>query len=367
MMRRVSRNRCLCVMVGVGILLAPAARALQALGSTIGASPCSDIPHSDHPKAMLSNGKMSAVIFLPDKDNGYYRSTRFDWSGVVGCVAVNGHKFFGEWFAKYDPSKNDSIVGPVEEFRTDDGTMGHYGAGSKLLTVRTEAIGYNDAKPGETFLKPGVGVLRRVDDKPYAFGTVYPIVDGGTWKSQVTKTSVKFRQVLNGPDGYAYEYEKTLSLDKDGTGITLQHSLKNTGRKTIDTKVYDHDFFMFDGRPTGPGMVVRFPFVPKSIDPLDPAVKIDGKEIVFLDAIGPRKTVSGYITGFSASTSDYDFIVEDTYRHIGVEQTSDTPLSRIYFWSNSSVICPEAYIHLGILSGKTGRWKIHYHFFVPAE
>ena len=108
--------------------------------------------------------------------------------------------------------------------------------------------------------------------------------------------------------------------------------------------------------------------MPKSVDPLDSAVKIAEKEIVFLDAIAPGKTVSGYITGFSTNASDdYDFTVEDTNRHVGVQQTSDTPLSRIYFWSNSRAVCPEAYIHLGILSGKTVRWKIHYRFFTPAE
>ena len=78
------------------------------------ASPCADVPHSDHPKQMLSNGKLDVLVFLPDKNNGYYRSTRFDWSGVVPCVSLNGHRFFGEWFADYDPLKNDAITGPVE-------------------------------------------------------------------------------------------------------------------------------------------------------------------------------------------------------------------------------------------------------------
>ena len=330
-------------------------------------SPCAAIPHSDHPKVVLSNRTMQVVVFLPDPQNGYYRSTRFDWSGVIGCVSFKGHRFFGEWFANYDPLKNDSIVGPVEEFRTDDGVMGHYGNNPKLLTIRAEAIGYNQAKPGETFLKPGVGVLRKVDDKPYAFGKAYPIVDGGKWTWKVTRTSIMFRQVLSGPDGYAYVYEKVLSLDKNGAGITLQHRLKNMGPEELDTRVYDHDFFMFDGHPTGPGMVVRFPFVPKSIDPLDPAVKIEGKQIVFLQAPVARETVSGYITGFSTRASDYDFIVEDARRHIGVEQTSNRPLSRIYFWSNSRVVCPEAYINLGILSGRTDHWKIHYRFFAPPQ
>jgi len=100
-------------MLGVTFAMACAAAA-----ETV--SDCAEVPHGDHPKALLTNGKLDALVFLPDARNGYYRSTRFDWSGVVGCVSLNGHKFFGEWFTQYDPLKNDSITGPVEEFRIDE-------------------------------------------------------------------------------------------------------------------------------------------------------------------------------------------------------------------------------------------------------
>ena len=86
-------------------------------------APCTDIPHADHPKTILSNGDLKAVVFLPDATNGYYRGPRFDWSGVVACATYNGHTYFGEWFRKYDPLGNDAITGPVEEFR-----LGRYGA-----------------------------------------------------------------------------------------------------------------------------------------------------------------------------------------------------------------------------------------------
>src|ERR1700722_11957911 len=120
-MRRVTRVRGLWL-IAAAVLLAPGARRLPA-EDVAAVSPCANLPHADHPKVTLRRGKMEAVVFLIDKDNGYYRATRFDWSGVVACVSVNGHKFFGEWFAKYDPLKNDSITGPVEEFRTDNGVM----------------------------------------------------------------------------------------------------------------------------------------------------------------------------------------------------------------------------------------------------
>src|SRR6201994_644637 len=102
----------------IAVLAVTLALACAAAGET--ASNCAEVPHGNHPKVLLTNGKLDALVFLPDARNGYYRSTRFDWSGVVGCVSLNGHKFFGEWFTQYDPLKNDSITGPVEEFRSDD-------------------------------------------------------------------------------------------------------------------------------------------------------------------------------------------------------------------------------------------------------
>jgi hypothetical protein len=329
-------------------------------------STCAEVPHGDHPKVLLSNGMLDALVFLPDAKNGYYRSARFDWSGVVGCVSLNGHRFFGEWFAQYDPLKNDSITGPVEEFRTDDGPMGHSVSDGQLV-IHPGAIGYNEAKPGELFLKPGVGVLRKIDNSPYQFGVAYPIVDTGKWTVKVVPRSVIFRQVLNGPQGYAYVYEKRLTLDKNYSVITLEHSLKNTGQTTIDTNVYNHDFFILDGKPVGPGMVVRFAFEPKTERPLGAAARIEGKELVYVDAPAPRSGPSGYLTGYSDGASDYDFTVEDKNSKVGVQQTSDSPLTRLYFWSTNTTICPEAYIHLNVPPGKTSYWKIRYRFFAPAK
>lgn len=312
------------------------------------ASPCADVPNSDHPRTLISNGTLDALVFLPDTTNGYYRSSRFDWSGVVGCVSLNGHRFFGEWFPKYDPMINDSITGPVEEFRSADG-----------------ALGYSEAKAGELFVKPGVGVLRRIDDAPYKFGTVYPIVDNGKWSTKVTKHSVIFTQTLTSPLGFAYVYEKTLTID--GSVMTLDHSLKNTGRRAITTDVYDHDFFLFDSKPTSAGTQIRFAFKPEPEAPLGDAVEIAGNNITYKEDLQPGQTVAGYIKGYSNNANDYHFTVEDTKTKVGIEQSSDSPISRFFLWSVHTTVSPEAYIHLDVPPGKTGHWKINYRFFAPAQ
>jgi hypothetical protein len=291
---------------------------------------------------------VNAVIYLPNAKNGYYRGLRFDWSGVVGCLDYKGHTYFGVWFPHYDPLLNDSITGPVEEFRSSDGLS---------------SVNYREAKPGEPFLKPGVGVLRKVDDSPYAFTATYPLIDGGKWTVHSRRDGVSFRQDLRSKSGFAYVYKKNLSLAKDEPVLILEHELKNNGTKTIDTQVYDHDFFMLDGTSTGPDMVVRFPFKPKAEQALRYGGRIDGREIVYSQELQPRQSVTSYLTGFSNSTSDYDLRVENRRTQIGVEQTADVPMSQLNFWSIRSTICPEAYIHLNIPPGKTAHWTIRYRFY----
>ena len=45
---------------------------------------------ADPPTAEIGNGQIKAKIYLPDPVNGFYRSTRFDWSGVAGQPGVQG-------------------------------------------------------------------------------------------------------------------------------------------------------------------------------------------------------------------------------------------------------------------------------------
>jgi hypothetical protein len=336
----------LALALGVGSALADQKDAAADTNS----SPCSSFAASNFPKAVISNGSVQAVVYLPDARNGYYRASRFDWSGVVPCLTYKGHTYFGIWFNHYDPLTNDSIAGPVEEFRSNDGLGSMY---------------YDQAKPGGLFIKPGVGVLRKIDDSPYKFGFTYPIVDGGKWTVRVKKSEVTFTQHLQSPLGISYVYEKTLRLDKHDPVLILEHHMKNTGTKAIDTEVYDHDFFMLDGALTGPGMVVHFPFEPVAKQPFGPAAKIDGKDIVYLEELGSGRgqDVASYLTGFSNSPADYDFTVENRNTGVGVEQTSNSPISTLNFWSIRTTICPEAYIHLNIQPGATTNWVIRYRFF----
>jgi hypothetical protein len=308
---------------------------------------CSSAQQADSPKATISNGLIHAVVYLPDAKNGYYRGSRFDWSGVVGCLAYKGHTYFGVWFPHYDPLLHDAITGPVEEFRPRDASP----------------LNYDQAKPGELFVKPGVGVLRRIDDGPFKFSAPYPIVDGGKWTVRARGDGVSFRQDLTGPAGISYIYKKVLKLDKHRPVLILEHAMKNTGTSTMETDVYNHDFFMLDGVPTGPGLVVRFPFEPKAEPGFANGARIDGKEIVYERELQTGESAASSLTGFSSNVSDFDFTVENEKTGVGVEQSGDLAISSLFFWSIRTTICPEAYVHLKIAPGQTARWTIRYRFY----
>ena len=55
------------------------------------------------PQAHISNGQIKATLYLPDPERGFYRSTRFDWSGVIASLEYNGHQDHGPWFTGSDP------------------------------------------------------------------------------------------------------------------------------------------------------------------------------------------------------------------------------------------------------------------------
>ena len=300
----------------------------------------------DIPQAEISNSTTHVKLYLPDAQRGYYRATRFDWSGVIASLESGGHSYFGKWFDRYDPKGNDSITGPVEEFLTN-------GAG----------LGYAEAKPGETFVKIGVGSIRKPDEPRFRQYSTYEIVDSGKWTVNRGPDWIEFVQELTDAGGYAYLYTKRVSLAKDAPRLVLQHTLKNTGRKAIETIVYEHNFFMLDDQPTGPDFVVKFPFEAHAKADLRGMAEVRGKEFVYLKELAQRQSLMTEFEGYGSGAGDYDFRVENRKTGAAVRQTGDRPLSKLMFWCVRTTVCPEAYLSMRIEPGKEYTWRIGYEFY----
>lgn len=318
-----------------------------------------------YPERKISNGVLTAKIYLPDGMKGFYRGTRFDWAGVIGSLQYEGHDYFGPFFEKFNPSVSDVVIGnpieaginsaasgPVEEFVSrPDGTV----------------LGYAEAKPGEAFCKIGVGALRKIDNAPYSSYTNYPIVNGGQRKVKSDLGSIEFTQEVDCGDGYAYSYSKTIRLLKDEPAMSIEHHFVNTGSKPIETEVYDHNFLTIDHQSTGPDISIDFAFTPKPTQTLDRLGEIRGNQLHFSKLFEGDNTFYAEFTGFGTSAADYDIKVENQKTGAGVQIHGDRPVVNLGVWAVRTVVAPEPYIKMNAPPGKEFSWKYSYRFYtIPA-
>ena len=304
----------------------------------------------DYPKADISNGLIRAELMLPDSAHGSYQGTRFDWSGIISSLQFNSHEYFGRWYEHHDPKIHDAITGPVEEFRTGD-----------------KGLGYDEAKAGGTFVRIGIGTVRKPDEPAYRPFDTYEIVDHGTWRIRRHKDRIEFTQRLKSDEGYAYIYRKTIRLVKGKPELLIQHSLKNVGKKTIETTQYNHNFFVIDHEIVGPDVRVKFAFAPTATRGFKDRAEIRGLEIVFPHEIEGKNGVFSELTGSNKDVRDYDFRVENLKSGAGVRITSDQPLEKANFWAISTVASVEPYISLKIEPSKEAHWTLRYTFYtLPA-
>lgn len=367
----------------------------------------------DHPAHQITNGEITATIYLPDAANGFYRTTRFDWSGGIPSLTYKGHEYYGPWFSKitdiYDfgyegPNKDvisadfTAMVGPAEEFG---------------------ALGYNEVEAGGLFVKPGIGVLRR-DEGGYNHSRPYPIVNGGTWTVTRARDAVEFTQTLSEPSiGYGYVYTKTIRLAPGQPRMTIAHVMKNTGTKAIETNVYDHNFTTIDHQPTGPDVVITVPWpmtraagrggrgragapgrsgargaagapggAPRGgrqgqppVDPYAPLAAGErmgtqcgqavmqqlatpqGNSLVYNKVLEGSECYQTSFSGFGTDVKDNDIRIENRKTGAGVHITGDRPLLRFGYWSIRTVVAPEPYIDINIPPGQQFTWTYTYDYY----
>jgi hypothetical protein len=314
------------------------------------------------PTAEISNGLIRAKLYLPDTERGYYRGTRFDWAGVIGSLEYAGHHYYGPWFDRIEPSVRDftyagseivvgrasGVTGPAEEFVTGD-----------------TALGFEEASPGGTFVKIGVGVLRKPQDGRYdRFGTM-EIVGPGKRQVKARDNEVEFLHELSDPaSGYAYHYQKQVRLVKGEPRMRMEHALKNTGRKPIRGEVYNHNFLVLDRLPPGPGLVITLPFPVQADRPPPPELaEVRGNQVLYRKVLEGRDTVYTGIRGFGDSPKEYDIRVEHARAGAGYRVTGDRPLSRLALWSIRTNVSVEPFVRMDLPPGGEFTWTYTYDYY----
>ena len=181
-----------------------------------------------YPHVVLSNDIIETSVFLPDAKKGFYRSTRYDWSGHTWHLTYKNHSYFLQ--------KNEKNPMPLKQ--DHDPEFAHHGAG-----FATEFFENGRDSGCKTFLKIGIGHLDSEDKNR--------IVDSRKWETLYGKNWVEFTHKLKDSCGYGYIYIKRMELTEGKSELVISHSLKNTGTKAINTQQYNHNFFSIDNDYSG--------------------------------------------------------------------------------------------------------------------
>lgn len=297
------------------------------------------------PSVKISNGIIKVGLYLPDPDRGYYRATRFDWSGVISDIEYGGHTFVGQWFDKYEPTIHDAITGPAESYAP---------------------LGYNEVRSGNSFTQIGVGTLLKPTENSYSPFRYYEITDHGRWKIKKQSNEVKYTHKITSGK-YPYEYVKKIELVKGEPEMVITHSLRNLGRRRIETEVYNHNFFLIDSQVTGPDITIEFPFdlnvVENGTRGVGEIAQIKNNRINFLRKLAKDEYVYSILEGYGCRSSSYDIKIENRRLGVGLRIRSSRPISKLVFWASSSVSCPEPYTKIEIPPGGVFKWNISYKFF----
>ncbi len=352
-----------------------------------------------HPSHQVTNGEITATVYLPDAKAGFYTTTRFDWSGAIASLKYKGHDYYGTWFSKitdiYDfgyegPNKDvlsadfTAMVGPAEEFG---------------------ALGYTDVPPGGLFVKPGIGVLKR-DEMNYNHSRPYVIANGGKWDVKTSRDAVEFTHTLSEPSiNFGYVYTKVVRLTPGKPQMTISHVMKNTGSKPIVTNVYNHNFTTIDKQAIGPDVEITVPWpmtraagrggrgpqgapagapARQGPPPVNPYAALaagermgtqcaqeqmrslaspQGNRLVYSKVLQGSECYQASFTGFGAEVKDNDIRIENKRVGAGVHITGDRPLTRFGYWSIRTVVSPEPYIDLNIEPGQQFAWTYTYDYY----
>lgn len=305
--------------------------------------PVDGLDLDQYPHVMLSNEEVQMKVYLPDPENGLYRATRFDWSGVIGSLKYKGHEYFDYWKSTHDPFIHEDLPGPVEGF-IDPG------------------LGYEEAGAGDSFIRIGVGVLEKGDEEEYGWTETYKILDHGNWKVDSGKDNITFTHEIQSDFGYAYKYIKKISLIDEG--FVIYHKLENLGDKVIETDQFNHNFFVIDQTKSGPDFLVKFPFELSTERDTKGMIELRGSEIHYLKPVEDGSSVFLELTGFSDSIEDHHATIINKKTGAGITLAVDQPIHRMAFWTCHTTLCPENFILIKVDPGASMEWNATYTLFV---
>jgi len=289
----------------------------------------------------LQNRSLSVDI---DEPGSVYRWTRFDWTGFIRQVTLDGRITFctGE--------------------KADAADVRHLGRGICNEFGIDRPVGYADCPVGGEFPKIGVGLLTRQSNGPYHFSGYYPL-EPARHECRITDSrAASFSSECRAPRGYDCRLSKTVSLEE--TRIVISYRLENIGSRDIQTSEYCHNFIALNDSPISPDYRLELPF--------------DIREPGFGETVNPGGIVEIRASSFGwKGTPQAPFFFSNIGRpepassgwrlwnarlRAGVRECVTPAAAAMNLWGTTHVVSPELFVEINLGPGETMEWQRRFEF-----
>lgn len=256
---------------------------------------------------------------------------RFDRTAVVRSVTLDGVELLGPW-------------GLADEF-------GLFGDG---------VLGFEEAAIGETFLKIGVGRLRRDTEEDYQFSYPYPVEALFPTEVAAAEHTLSVVQQSDGAGPWQYRYSKTYVLSGPGE-LSIRYELANTGTVGWSFEHYNHHWFRVAGAPVGPGYAVVTGF---ELPEAETTLRHAPHALALAESLasGGVAYYAGDLAGVPPSANT--FAVQLDGQAVVTYQATVSP-TRFALYADERGFCPEVFMRATVVPGAIVRWSATYRFTSP--
>ncbi|WP_017472049.1 hypothetical protein [Amphibacillus jilinensis] len=283
---------------------------------------------------VLENNRLKVEVAAP---GDVYSGSRFDWTGFITQVTLDGTVTYCVP-ERLESGAGTGGIGLSNEFGID------------------APLGYDAVKPGEQFLKIGVGLLTKAEETAYDFFYNYDVAPADVKVNNKDQT-VTFDTSAESPSGYGYHLVKEIALDNNH--LVISYILTNTGEIGFKTNEYAHNFIGINSHKVDKDYKLTLPNM-RSLDVTVGKIDVSNNQLTW--PVVPDGDFYAHID-MDKIRVGYNWDLYHKTVRAGVKEQVFFEPEKMALWGRAHVISPEVFIDITLAPGEIKKWKRCYQFY----
>ncbi len=224
------------------------------------------------------------------------------------------------------------------------------------------------ARVGGKFLKPGVGILTKTDEKPYFFMRSYPTlpfpisVENRGYQAVFRTTPIEI-------EGYALRMKKTVTVYENR--LRMDYEYENTGRKELDFNEYVHNFVTLNHQMVDETYVLSMPAMNIPEGPVAMPRREDiGPSSVYVDSEGLKTKAADMNASMmfldpayvNHELKPFSWKLYSKVNSLSISEKVSFDPAFMNIWTVGEIISPEVFSHVVLEPGEVAAYHREWEF-----